>query len=97
MLKALDVIELRVAVDSWEPGTIATVLEVAPGSVLAEVSDDDGRTLDILAIPVDAAKLVEGDEVVRSCPKLSEDVRGDGAELSRDATGAVGPRRQPRT
>ena len=44
MLKPLDVIELRVAVDSWEQGTVATVLEVAPDSVLADAvikRDDD--------------------------------------------------------
>lgn len=97
MLKPLDVIELRVGVDSWEPGTVATVLEVAPGSVLAEVSDDDGRTIDILTIPADAAKLVEGAEDVRSCPQMPEHVRADGSELSRDAAGAVGPRRHPNT
>ena len=59
MLKPLDVIELRVAVDSWESGTVATVLEVATDSVLAEVSDDDGRTLDVLTVPLDAARRLE--------------------------------------
>ena len=95
MLKPLDVIALRVAVDSWEPGTVATVLEVAPGSVLAEVSDDDGRTLDILTIPVDAAKLVEGDEDVRSCPQLSAVVRSCPKMSGETRRGAV-PRRYRR-
>jgi hypothetical protein len=73
MLRPLDVIELRVAVDAWEAGTIATVLEVAPASVLAEVSDEDGRTLDVLTVPLEAASRVEGEDVRRS-PKRSQDV-----------------------
>lgn len=48
MLKPLDVIELRTVVAGWEAGTIATVLESAPDRVLAEVSDEDGRTLDVV-------------------------------------------------
>lgn len=59
MLKPLDVIELRVAVDSWEAGTVATILEVTTDTVLAEVSDEDGRTLDVIAVPVDAARRLE--------------------------------------
>jgi hypothetical protein len=62
MFKPLDVIKLRVAVDSWEAGTVATVLEVATDSVLAEVSDGDGRTLDVLTVPVDAARRLETPE-----------------------------------
>lgn len=55
-LKPLDVIELRVAVDAWEAGTIATVLETRPDSVLAEVADEDGRTRDVITVPLDAAR-----------------------------------------
>lgn len=62
MLKPLDVIELRVAVDSWQPGTVATVLEVKADTVLAEVSDDDGRTLDLLTVPTEAARRLEAPE-----------------------------------
>ena len=58
MLKRLDVIELRVAVDGWEAGTIATVLKVASGNALAEVLDGDGRTLDVLTVPLEAAEAV---------------------------------------
>jgi hypothetical protein len=68
MLKPLDVIELRVAVDSWEEGTIATVLEVAPASVLAEVADENGTTLEILTVPVEAARRLEPQDVPR-CPR----------------------------
>jgi hypothetical protein len=60
VLKPLDVIELRVAVDSWEAGTVATVLEVAPDSVLAEVADSEGRTLEVVTVPLEAAGPVEG-------------------------------------
>ena len=59
MLKPLDVVELRVGVDSWEAGTKGTVLEVAGDSVLVEVSDQDGRTLDTLAAPLDALKRLD--------------------------------------
>ncbi len=62
MLKPLDVIELRVPVDSWEAGTIATVLEASTDTVLAEISDDNGRTLEILTVPLDAARRLETPE-----------------------------------
>jgi Domain of unknown function (DUF4926) len=65
MLKPLDVIELRVAVDAWEAGTVATVLETRPDSVLAEVSDDDGRTLAIITVPSDAVRSIETPEQKR--------------------------------
>jgi hypothetical protein len=73
MLKPLDVIELSVAVDAWEVGTIATVLEVASGSALTEVSDADGRTLDVLTVPLEAARRLEGkmSQDVPRCPKTS--------------------------
>jgi hypothetical protein len=73
MLKPLDVIELRVAVDAWEAGTVATVLEVLPGSVLAEVADEDGRTLEVLTVPVDAARPLDLDGVSNR-PETSQDV-----------------------
>jgi hypothetical protein len=73
MLKPLDVIELVVAVDAWEAGTVATVLEVAPGSVLAEIADEDGRTLELLAVPMDAVRGLEAEDVPRR-PEPSEDV-----------------------
>jgi hypothetical protein len=62
MFKPRDLIELRVAVDSWEAGTVATVLEVASDSVLAEIADEDGRRLDVLTVPVDAARRLETPE-----------------------------------
>jgi hypothetical protein len=73
MLKPLDVIELRVAVDAWEAGTVATVLEVMPGSVLAEIADEGGRTLEILTVPVDVARPLELDGVSKR-PETSQDV-----------------------
>jgi len=59
MLKPLDIVELRVAVDSWEAGTIATVLEVAEASALLEVSDENGRALEILTAPLEAVKRLD--------------------------------------
>ncbi len=73
MLKPLDVIEFRTVVAGWEAGTIATVLESAPDTVLAEVSDENGRTLDVVTVPVDAAVLVE-DEDVPGRPETSRNV-----------------------
>jgi hypothetical protein len=83
MLKPLDVIELSVAVGAWEAGTIATVLEVASGSALAEVSDEDGRTLDVLTVPLEAATRLGGQDVPRR-PGASE-LGAHGATL--DAAG----------
>lgn len=73
MLKPLDIIELVVAVDAWEAGTVATVLEVAPGSVLAEIADKDGRTLELLTVPAEAARRLETEDVPRR-PGTSQDV-----------------------
>ena len=68
MFAPLDVIEFRVAVDAWEPGTVATVLETGADSVLAEVADDEGRTLAVVTVPLDAAERLEG----QSVPKRPE-------------------------
>jgi hypothetical protein len=81
MLKPLDVIELRTVVAGWEAGTIATVLECGPDSVLAEVADDDGRTLDVVTVPADAALLV-ADEDVRGRPETSRNVPAPTAPAS---------------
>ena len=59
MLKPLDIVELRVAVESWEAGTTATVLEVAEASALLEVSDENGRALEILTAPLEAVKRLD--------------------------------------
>lgn len=61
MLKPLDVIQLRVTVDAWDAGTVATVLEADTDRVLAEVADGDGRTLDVISVPVDAAIRIDSD------------------------------------
>jgi hypothetical protein len=74
VFEPLDVIELRVAVDSWEAGTIATVLEVADGSLLAEVADEHGRTLEVLTVPVEAASAVSAEDVPGR-PRTSQDVQ----------------------
>jgi hypothetical protein len=64
-LKPLDVIELRVAVDAWEAGTLATVLETRSDTLLAEVADDAGRTLDVITVPLDAASRINTPEQKR--------------------------------
>ena len=73
MFQPLDVIELRVAVDSWEAGTVATVLEVADGSLLAEVADEHGRTLEVLTVPVEAARVGSAEDVPGR-PRTSSDL-----------------------
>ncbi len=64
------------------------MLEVAPGSVLAEVADDDGRTLELLPVPVDAAKRLETEDVP-SRPETSQD--GPGLRHFSAARAVVGP------
>lgn len=71
MFQPLDVIELRVAVDAWEAGTVGTVLEVADGTVLAEIADERGGTLEVLTIPVEAVRSVSAEDG----PERSHDVR----------------------
>ena len=73
MVSELDVIELRVAVDSWQAGTVATVLEVGPDTVLAEVAAADGRTLETLVVPIGAARRIEPGEVSKR-PKTSQNI-----------------------
>ena len=73
MFQPLDVIELRVAVDSWDAGTVATVLEVADGSALAEVADEHGTTLEVLTVPLDAASVVLAADVSGG-PRPSQDI-----------------------
>jgi hypothetical protein len=59
MLKPLDIVEFRVGVDSWQAGTTATVLEVAGDSALVEVSDEQGRTLDTISVPLSAVRRLD--------------------------------------
>lgn len=75
MLKPLDVIQLRVTVDAWDAGTVATVLEATADRVLAEVADDDGRTLDVISVPVDAATRLDGADSAGH-PRTSADISG---------------------
>jgi hypothetical protein len=73
MVSELDVIELRVAIDAWEAGMIATVLEAGADTVLAEVADADGRTLETLVVPIEAVRRVERGDVSKR-PKPSQAV-----------------------
>ena len=50
---------------------MATVLEVGPDSVVAEIADDDGRTLDVLTVPIPRRRPALRD--LARCP----DSRGD--------------------
>lgn len=55
----LDVVEFRVGTDSWESKTTGTVVEVSGDRVLVEVTDPDGRTLDVVSLPRDAVRRLE--------------------------------------
>jgi len=59
VLRLLDVVELRVATDSWEVGTAGTVVEVSEDRVLVEISDDEGRTLDLVSLPPDVVRRLD--------------------------------------
>ena len=58
MAELLDVVELRVASGRWPVGERGTIVETFQDGVLVEISDDDGRTLDTLALPYDAVAVV---------------------------------------
>jgi len=74
----LDVIELRLPVGPWDAGTRGTVHGVRPDALLVEISGDDGETLDLITVPIDAAELVwsmdehGGSEPSRSVPERPE-------------------------
>jgi hypothetical protein len=59
MLELLDAVELKVATDSWEAGTIGTVVDVSSDRLLVEVSDEQGRTLDLVSLPPDAVRRLD--------------------------------------
>ncbi len=58
----LDVIELRVASGRWPAGTAATLVEMFEDGGLVEISDDDGRTLDIIPLPYEAMTVLPRSE-----------------------------------
>jgi hypothetical protein len=55
----LDVVELMVATGSWAAGTVGTIVEATDASVLVEISDEDGRTLDLVSLPHDAVRRLD--------------------------------------
>jgi Domain of unknown function (DUF4926) len=61
----LDVVELMVATGSWAAGTVGTVVDVTDVSVLVEINDDDGRTLDVVSLPHDALKRIDAPQQER--------------------------------
>lgn len=54
MISVLDGVELRVSTGRWRAGTVGTVVEVFDDGVMVEIADKDGRTLEILSVPLDA-------------------------------------------
>ena len=45
-----DVVALRQRVGQWPAGTIGTAVSLYDGASLVEVSDDQGRTLDLFTV-----------------------------------------------
>jgi hypothetical protein len=54
----LDVVELRVDSGRWKAGTRGTVVEVLDAGALVEISDTQGHTEEIIAVPHDALRTV---------------------------------------
>lgn len=54
----LDVVALRVAVGRWPVGTTGTVVDEADDWSMVEISDDDGRTLELVDAPKRALTVV---------------------------------------
>jgi len=54
----LDVVELRVDSGRWEAGTRGTVVEVLDAGALVEITDDQGHTEEIIAVPQGALRTV---------------------------------------
>jgi hypothetical protein len=68
----LDVVELLVPAGRWPAGVSGTVVEVLDSIVLVEISDEDGRTLDLLEVPQAAV------DVVRRSQQAKRPVSGRG-------------------
>jgi hypothetical protein len=51
---AATVLRLRVPSGEWEAGTEGTVVEVLEDTALVEIADEEGRTRDLLSVPLDA-------------------------------------------
>ena len=58
-LHTLDVVELTAASGRWPAGTVGTVVEMHDRTLLVEVDDDRGHSLDFLEVPADVARRVE--------------------------------------
>lgn len=59
MSDLLDVVELATDVGRWPAGTEGTIVEVFDNGVLVEISDDHGRTLELLPVPHNAVRSVD--------------------------------------
>ena len=46
-----DVVVLREPVGSWPAGTTGAVVSVYADTLLVEITDDDGKTLDTIQVP----------------------------------------------
>jgi uncharacterized protein Veg len=58
-LQELDVVELTADAGRWPAGTVGTVVEVFPSSVLVEISDERGHSEDFLTLPHNVLRGVE--------------------------------------
>jgi hypothetical protein len=54
----LDVVELVVDSGRWGAGTMGTVLEASKDSLLVEIDDEQGHSLDFIVLPGSAVRKV---------------------------------------
>ena len=57
-VKKLDVVELTTDASRWPAGTVGTVVEVFPSSVLVEISDERGHSEDFVTLPHSSLRFV---------------------------------------
>jgi hypothetical protein len=61
-LRLHEVVELRADSGRWPVGTIGTVVETFAAGAMVEIADEDGHTLDLIALPYAALRPAEPPE-----------------------------------
>jgi Domain of unknown function (DUF4926) len=61
----LDVVELREPRGSQPVGAVGAVLELFPTEALVEITDEAGRTVELLTVPFEALRVRESERAAR--------------------------------
>lgn len=61
----LDVVELREPRGSQPAGAVGAVVELFPTEALVEVTDEHGRTVELLTVPFGALRIRESERAAR--------------------------------